>query len=203
MSTLIYKNSEIEYEKDINNLSFESEESNSSLEISVDEIEEILFNEPIYKISESISKIFETLIVKNTNKRLQKFKENCLIEPFFTNQIPEISIKDYLNRIIYYTKIDENILIMSLIYIDRLCIKNIPINIYSIYRILFACILLSIKLNEDCIFKNSYYSIISGIPLQDLNLIEYNLLLIFDFKTNICINTFNKYKTALNGKITS
>ena len=28
MSTLIYKNSEIEYEKDINNLSFESEESN-------------------------------------------------------------------------------------------------------------------------------------------------------------------------------
>jgi hypothetical protein len=58
-------------------------------------------------------------------------------------------------------------------------------------------------LNEDCIFKNSFYSIISGIPLEDLNLIEYNLLLIFDFQTNINVEIFNKYKNGLLENMTS
>ena len=196
MATLFFKKTESE-EEEKNNMSFDSEESNSSLEISIDEIEETLFNESIYKTIISISKILETLVEKNSKIKRQKIKENSLIKPFFTENIPEISIKDYLNRIIYYTKINENTLIASLIYIDRLFIKNIPINNYSIYRILFSCILLSIKLNEDCIFKNSFYSIISGIPLEDLNLIEYNLLLIFDFQTNINVEIFNKYKNGL------
>ena len=196
MATLFFKKTESE-EEEKNNMSFDSEESNSSIEISIDEIEETLFNESIYKTIISISKILETLVEKNSKIKRQKIKENSLFKPFFTENIPEISIKDYLNRIIYYTKINENTLIASLIYIDRLCIKNIPINNYSIYRILFSCILLSIKLNEDCIFKNSFYSIISGIPLEDLNLIEYNLLLIFDFQTNINVEIFNKYKNGL------
>ena len=53
MANLFFKKTESE-EEEKNNMSFDSEESNSSIEISIDEIEETLFNESIYKTIISI-----------------------------------------------------------------------------------------------------------------------------------------------------
>lgn len=186
-----------------NDLSFNSEDSNSSIEVDIEEINESEFQKPIYKIAQSISNILEKYINISKNINMKKSKEFSLFEVFYNYEIPEISIYKYLQRIILYTNIEENTLVSSLIYIDRLCIKNIPVNIYTIHKLLFSCILIALKVNEDCFYKNNYYSEISGIPLKELNQLEYNLLILLDFQTNISLKVFNEYKNGLLMNMTS
>ena len=186
-----------------NDLSFNSEDSNSSIEVDIEEINESEFQKPIYKIARSISNILEKYINISKNINMKKSKEFSLFEVFYNYEIPEISIYKYLQRIILYTNIEENTLVSSLIYIDRLCIKNMPVNIYTIHKLLFSCILIALKVNEDCFYKNNYYSEISGIPLKELNQLEYNLLILLDFQTNISLKVFNEYKNGLLMNMTS
>jgi hypothetical protein len=186
-----------------NDLSFNSEDSNSSIEVDIEEINESEFQKPIYKIAQSISNILEKYINISKNINMKISKEFSLFEVFYNYEIPEISIYKYLQRIILYTNIEENTLVSSLIYIDRLCIKNIPVNIYTIHKLLFSCILIALKVNEDCFYKNNYYSEISGIPLKELNQLEYNLLILLDFQTNISLKVFNEYKNGLLMNMTS
>ena len=186
-----------------NDLSFNSEDSNSSIEVDIEEINESEFQKPIYKIARSISNILEKYINISKNRNMKISKEFSLFEVFYNYEIPEISIYKYLQRIILYTNIEENTLVSSLIYIDRLCIKNIPVHIYTIHKLLFSCILIALKVNEDCFYKNNYYSEISGIPLKELNQLEYNLLILLDFQTNISLKVFNEYKNGLLMNMTS
>ena len=118
---------------------------------------------------------------------------------FSAKCIPSISIYDYLKRIQNYTLIEKNTLILSLIYIDRLCkLGKVTLTYYNIHRIIFAAILISIKYNEDNFFDNKYYSEIAGIKLNDLNLIEYTFIKLCDFKMFVSKDIFDKYNTYLN-----
>ena len=186
-----------------NDLSFNSEDSNSSVEVDIEEINVDEFEKPIYKIAQSISNILEKYINISKNINMKISKEFSLFEVFYNYEIPEISIYKYLQRIILYTNIEENTLVSSLIYIDRLCIKNVPVNKFTIHKLLFTCILIALKVNEDCFYKNNYYSEISGIPLKELNQLEYNLLILLDFQTNISLKVFNEYKNGLLMNMTS
>jgi hypothetical protein len=40
---------------------------------------------------------------------------------FYSHNIPSISVKAYLERIMKYTKMEETTLVIVLIYIDKLC----------------------------------------------------------------------------------
>ena len=187
-----------------NDLSFNSEDSNSSVEVDIEEINVEELQKPIYKIALSISNILEKYInTPNNIKKKRYSKEISSLDIFNNDEIPEVSIYKYLERIILYTNIEENTLVSSLIYIDRLCNKKVPVNKYTIHKLLFTCILIALKVNEDCFYKNNYYSEISGIPLKELNLLEYNLLVLLDFQTCISLEVFNEYKKGLLMNMTS
>ena len=179
--------------------SINSELSTSELEISQDEIcEEITINKDnkVSLIINSISSILEKLI---NNKKQKKKDSNLkeLVKPFESKKIPDLSINDYLKRIIKYTNCEINSLIFSLIYLDRICLKNIDLSPFNIHKFLFATILLAIKTNEDNIYRNSYYSQIAGVTLKELNLMEYNLCIILNYNFFVNEKTFNVYKKAL------
>jgi hypothetical protein len=179
--------------------SINSELSTSELEISQDEIcEEIIINKDnkVSLIINSISSILEKLI---KNKKQKKKDSNLkeLVKPFESKIIPDLSINDYLKRIIKYTNCEINSLIFSLIYLDRICLKNIDLSPFNIHKFLFATILLAIKTNEDNIYRNSYYSQIAGVTLKELNLMEYNLCIILNYNFFVNESTFNVYKKAL------
>ena len=101
---------------------------------------------------------------------------------------------NYIKRIVKYSNCEENTLILSLIYLDKVCLKKINLSIYNIHRFIFASLLIAIKFNEDKIYKNDYYSQIAGISNNELNLIEFYFLQIIDFQTFINENVFNIYK---------
>ena len=110
--------------------------------------------------------------MKNYKKTVKSQKEFS----FFGDEKPEISIKEYLNRINSYCNPEKSTFIISLILIDRLCCDpKIILNDFNIHRILFSRVLISIKFNEDKIFEHKYYSSIA-VNMIELKELEMDFL---------------------------
>ena len=181
------------FQEDKLNVSFDSENSTTAFEIDFEELKEFkdeLINDELKGKILFISSLFEKLIENNTSK-LNNSIFNLKI--FETEEIPTISINKYIERIVKYTNCEENTLILSLIYLDKICLKNIKLTVYNIHKFVFSSILVSIKFNEDKIYKNDYYAYIAGVSLKELNLMEDNFLQILDYQVFVNKNIFNKY----------
>ena len=181
------------FQEDKLNVSFDSENSTTAFEIDFEELKEFndeIINDELKGKILFISSLFEKLIENNTSK-LNNSIFNLKI--FENEEIPTISINKYIERIVKYTNCEENTLILSLIYLDKICLKNINLTVYNIHKFVFSSILISIKFNEDKIYKNDYYEYIAGVSLKELNLMEDNFLQILDYQVFVNKNIFNKY----------
>ena len=176
----------------------EAESVDSEKEIKEEKEEEKLKDnlDIIKSIYNSLSTVLEE------NKKLSNYKEILLKQSkicFSANSIPNITLYEYLVRIQKYAVPEKNTLILSLIYIDRLCkLGNIVLTYYNIHRILFTAILLAIKYNEDEFFENNYYANIAGIKICELKVIEYNFFCICDFNLFVNVDIFVNYSRYLN-----
>ena len=181
------------FQEDKLNVSFDSENSTTAFEIDFEELKEFndeIINDELKGKILFISSLFEKLIENNTSK----FNNSIFnLKIFETEEIPTISINKYIERIVKYTNCEENTLILSLIYLDKICLKNINLTVYNIHKFVFSSILVSIKFNEDKIYKNDYYEYIAGVSLKELNLMEDNFLQILDYQVFVKKNIFNKY----------
>ena len=132
---------------------------------------------------------------------MEGFKETIKLQShqvFSSTIIPSISIMDYLIRIQTYSNIEKSTLIISLIYIDRLCHKaKVTLTYYNIHRILFSAILLSIKYNEDNFYDNKYYSQIAGVKLKELKTLEYNFIKMLNCELYVSRDIYDKYQIYL------
>ena len=172
------------------NSSFESDISIEYVNKNEEEEEEEI-SEQMKKISKSISTILIELIELTKNQKYQN--QNDI---FDTNSIPNMTLYDYINRIIFYTNCEENTLISALIYIDRIA-KIKKISFYNVYKLIFTSILMSLKYNEDEIYKNDYYSQIAGVSIYELKKMEYEFYILVNFNLYINKSNFMKYKYAL------
>ena len=114
-----------------------------------------------HKLNSSISITLLNLMSENRSKHnykelLKKQKNNV----FNSLKVPKLSLGDFMYRITYYSKVNDEIFISSLILIDRYCKKNkIILTVYNIHYLLFISILVTIKFMEDKFFSNKYYII--------------------------------------------
>jgi hypothetical protein len=153
------------------------------------------------KIVDGIIDILNLLVEQNKGLKnylkLVKKQEKSI---FSMKSIPTISLKDYLERVISYSKIENNTLITSLIYIDRLCQKTkLILTPYNMHRIIFTSILLSLKYNEDLIYNFSFYSKIAGINVKELKKLESEFVKLINFSLYVETEQFEKYKQSLIG----
>ena len=116
---------------------------------------------------------------KNLNLNIQK--------PFTTKSSPDISIKDYLERLAKFSKMEESTLILTLIYIDRIGnYTNFQLTYENIYKLILA----------------SHYSIdtyakIGGVSRSELAYLEFHFLIIINFDLNVDKRLYNKYLESL------
>ena len=147
----------------------------------------------------SISLAIEQLLSEN---RKQKYYASKIREQskmiFSSNSIPKISILEYLNRIVNYTKIEDSTLITAIIYLDLVGQNEIYLTDYNIHTLLLICILIAIKMNEDSIYTNEYYAQVAGISLKKLNKIEHEFLNMNKFKLFVDKDLFDKYQQYLS-----
>ena len=157
-------------------------------------------NFPNINLIKAISITLETILENNQRRPNYKDvlkKQSKMV--FNSQKIPNISIEDYLKRIQTYSNLEENTLIVSLIFIDRLCkLSNLTLTYYNIHKILFTAVLISIKYNEDCFYDNKYYADIAGIKAKELKSLEYNFVNMISFRFYVGRDIFEKYKLHLD-----
>ena len=140
--------------------------------------------------------------ILDSNKNLENYSEILNKQSrmvFSSNIIPNISLQDYLIRIQTYSNVEKSTLIISLMYIDRLCNKaNITLTYYNIHRILFSAILLSIKYNEDNFYDNKYYAQIAGVKTKELKTLEYNFSKMINCAFYVSEEDYEKYQFYLD-----
>ena len=144
--------------------------------------------------------IAETLnsIIQEGNKSQKKQKDHS---PFFHENVPKISLFDYLLRIQKYSKVEDSTLIIALIYIDRICKKKgIVLSKNNIHRLLFTSILIAIKYNEDIICDILYYSKIAGVTKKELLVLEYEFMKFINFDLFVSNKIYQTYYDFLNYK---
>ena len=131
------------------------------------------------------------------NKNLPDYAEkikNSLNEPFSCIDKPDISLLDYLKRILKYTKIEFSTLILSMIYLDRICKEKIFLNEFNIHRIMFISILMAYYYNEDCTNNTKYLAKVSGINLKEMILLEKIFAELIEFNFFVDEKIFDQYK---------
>ena len=158
------------------------------------DIQEIEINNIVNAVSEILKQIIE-----NNNEQPIKNDSIRKKHPSLYSEVPpKISIYEYVSRIQKYCAIEKNIIILGLIYIDRICdINRLRLTNYNIHRILFISILIALKYNEDSIYSNKYYSEVAGVSLKELNSMESSFLELLDFKLFVSEEEFKKYNFYL------
>ena len=143
------------------------------------------------QIIKSIAQNLKDIIKENRNNNQMKFVKHDL---FYISRLPSISVEEYINRIVKSTKMNISSLIISIIYIDRFSeLNGYILSLKNIHRILLTACLLSIKFNEDVNVNTKYYSSVAGIPIQDLNNLEFYLIVKLKFSLFVDYDTYQKY----------
>ena len=124
------------------------------------------------------------------------------IKPFLSKTVPSISMHNFLERIVKYTKIETNTLILILIYIDRLCDKQkFRLNYFNIHKIILAAMLVAIKYNEDEFYDNMFYSKVGGVSKKEICKLEYEITTLINFEFFVSEELFNKYNEYIQSVI--
>ena len=145
---------------------------------------EVKLNELELKISEILTEI------SNQNSNVEYNPD----DPFSTRSPPKVTLQYFLGRIKKYSQIEQSTLIIILIYADRMCTTSaIILNPHNIHRIILGCLLLAIKYNEDIYFTNEQYAKIGGVPLKELNRLEFISIEFLNFDLYISEDIYQKY----------
>ena len=115
-------------------------------------------------------------------------------DPFSRQNPSKVTLQYFFGRIRRYSQIEKSTLIIILIYIDRVCITSgIILNPHNIHRLILGCLILAIKYNEDVYYNNEYYAKIGGVPLDEINTLEYKSFELIDQNLFISDDIFEKY----------
>ena len=115
-------------------------------------------------------------------------------DKFYIPKVPDISLNDYIKRLVKYNNMDISTLINAIIYIDIFCEKNNYILcMNNIYLILLSSCLLSIKFNEDVSVNLKTYSKIAGVSLDKIKSLESSLYFNLHFSLFVKEDLYQSY----------
>ncbi|ONH72234.1 Cyclin-U4-1 [Pichia kudriavzevii] len=149
--------------------------------------------------------------VSNETTHLFNDKYNANVMAFRGRNIPAISIYSYLKRIIKYCPATNDVFLSLLVYFDRIAkranntvhTQESPFQVfvmdsYNIHRLIIAGVIVASKFLSDVFYKNSRYAKVGGLPLEELNHLELQFLLLLDFQLMIQKEELEKYAELLS-----
>ncbi len=146
---------------------------------------------PILKSNKLESIISEILTEISSQNTEVEFNPE---DPFSRQNPSKVTLQYFFGRIRRYSQIEKSTLIIILIYIDRVCITSgIILNPHNIHRLILGCLILAIKYNEDVYYNNEYYAKIGGVPLDEINTLEYKSFELIEQNLFISDDIFEKY----------
>lgn len=166
--------------------------------LSIEEVKKLNINDVAVIISSTISDIIEG---NNTSKNNANIKQQAKT-PFFSKVVPNITIEAYIQRVIKYTRLEVSSLVLMSVYIDSFCeLNGFLLTKHNIFRVLITAALIAIKYNEDKIYIDSHYAKVGGIPLEELNILEFSFLNGLDYNLYVEEETYELLHNYLVSEI--
>lgn len=135
---------------------------------------------------------------------------------FHGTNVPGISLHAYLTRVLKYCPVTNEVFLSLLVYFDRIAKKAnnlrkkkkegedddeleqlFVMDSYNIHRLIILGITVSSKFFSDIFYKNLRYAKVGGLPLEELNYLELQFLLLLDFKLMISVEDLQNYGDLL------
>lgn len=139
---------------------------------------------------------------------------------FHGTNVPGILLHAYLTRVLKYCPVTNEVFLSLLVYFDRIAKKANNLNSkrrksdgtatepddpeqlfvmdsYNIHRLIISGITVSSKFFSDIFYKNLRYAKVGGLPLEELNYLELQFLLLLDFKLMISVQEIQTYGDLL------
>ncbi|KAJ8696582.1 Pho80p cyclin [Pleurotus ostreatus] len=134
-------------------------------------------------LAQLIADMLERLMVHND--RIPLLPES--LTRFHSRSAPNISVLDYLRRIIRFTNVEKSCLLLTLHYVDQICARTPLFTLSSLtcHRFVIAAIAVSSKGLCDTFCTNSLYAKVGGISLSELNLLEREFLSAIDWRLTV------------------
>eukprot|EP00842_Homolaphlyctis_polyrhiza_P003286 jgi/Hompol1/3959/HPOL_003413-RA len=103
---------------------------------------------------------------------------------FHSRSPPAISISDYLVRIVRFANVELPVLLIILVYIDRICTKHAHFTISSLtaHRFIIAAVCTATKSLSDIYCTNTFYGKVGGVSLAEMNILEVELCTMMDWE---------------------
>ncbi|KAJ7594753.1 cyclin-domain-containing protein [Mycena floridula] len=135
--------------------------------------------------------------LKSHNDRIPLLPEN--LTRFHSRSAPNISILDYLKRIVKFTNVEKSCLLLTLFYVDQICAR-MPLFILSSltsHRFIITSVAISSKGLCDSFSTNSLYAKVGGIPVAELNVLEREFLSMIDWRLMCTRDILQEYYVNL------
>lgn len=125
-------------------------------------------------------------------------------EIYDSSQVPGISVEKYLRRLEAVFLCGEAAFVGALVVLDRfLAGGESPgqeprrLTALNVHRLFLACLVVTVKYNEDKVYQNSHYAKAGGIHVREVNRLERHLLLALDYHLRVQPEEFAQYEEAL------
>jgi len=165
------------------------------------------------KIILSLSKLINRIIKKNFKKNKNNLSYNKIKkDKFFSLYIHNISIYDYIYRIIKYTQIHISTLIISFVQLNNYLKKSKNyLSLNNFFNLFITSCLINAKFYEDKCCSLSIFAKVGDISIEDLKIFEFEFYHKLNFslyiREDLYINYYNFFLSnncsgnALDSKI--
>jgi len=147
------------------------------------------------KIIFSLSKLINEIIKKNykKNKHILSYKK-IKKDKFFSLYIPNISIYDYIYRIIKFTQINISTLIISFVQLNNYLKKSKNyLSLNNFFNLYITSCLINAKFYEDKCFPLSIFAKVGGISIEELEIFEFEFYHRLNFSLYMREDLYNSY----------
>lgn len=153
-----------------------------------------------FEVKSCLLLVFEHLlgVMAELIDRRNKDHERDKSDIFSSSSIPKIPLKNYLERISKMCEVENSTLILALIYLNRFQkATSQRITKFNAHRLLLISIVVSVKINEDYIMKDSCYAAIGGIKIELLATLERAFLDSLEWDLYVDDETYQAYSLHL------
>ena len=156
-------------------------------------------HEKIKNIKNICLSILETILEYTSNKKAipSPFDNNSNINDH-RNIIDQYNFEDLFKFCVKMLKINDNLLVLIMMNIDKIISNGVIINYENINRLFYTCLMITQKYYEDNSLNNKIYADLVGISCDELLNMEMEYMNLIDFELFIKDEEFTKYKQNIS-----
>ena len=141
------------------------------------------FNQDLQQTSSDDSSI-------STNSSFSSEDEHCF-------NLDKYDFEDFIVLCYKALGLNENLLILSMMYLDKILVNNFVVSEENIHKAFFLCMMEAQKFYDDENFSNKDYAKLCGISSEELLELELEFMDYMEYDLNISDDKYFKYKNRL------